>query len=54
VTELPPYVKAYADSLLAVAPPLSPAQKRLIQQIFAPVVRELAEQQAEADRGARS
>ena len=39
--ELPPYVKAYADELLAVAPPLSPAQKRLIQQVFAPVVREI-------------
>lgn len=39
--ELPPHVKAHADELLAVAPPLSPAQKRLIQQLFAPVVRKL-------------
>jgi hypothetical protein len=44
--KLPPHVKAYADELLAVAPPLSPAQKRLIQQLFAPVVRDLAGPQA--------
>lgn len=42
---LPPHVKAYADELLAAAPPLSPAQKRLIQQVFAPLARE-SEQQA--------
>jgi hypothetical protein len=46
VTPLAPYVKAYADELLAVATPLSPAQRRVIQQIFLPVVRELAEQDA--------
>lgn len=46
MTGLPPYVKAYADELLAVAPPLSPAQQRAIQQIFGPVVLGLAEPQA--------
>jgi hypothetical protein len=42
MTPLPPYVKAYADELLAVATPLSPAQKRLIQQLLGPVARDLA------------
>lgn len=40
---LPPHVQAYADELLAVAPPLSPAQRRLIQQQWAPLARELTE-----------
>jgi hypothetical protein len=41
--ELLPYVKAYADELLAVAPPLTDEAKRAIQQILGPVVRGLAE-----------
>lgn len=43
MTELSAYVKAYADELLAAAPPLEPAQKRLIQQVYAPLVRDRAE-----------
>ena len=43
---LPPHVKAYADELLAAAPPLTDGQKRLIRQIFAPVLRDLAQQAA--------
>jgi hypothetical protein len=44
--KLPPYVKAYADELAAAAPPLSAGQRREIEAIFAPVVRQLAEQDA--------
>lgn len=40
---LPPHVKAYADELLAIAPPFTPAQERFIQQQWAPLVRDLAE-----------
>ena len=43
---LAPHVQAYADELVAAAPPLSPAQEWEIRQIFAPVIRELAEQPA--------
>lgn len=43
---LPPHVKAYADEIVAAAPPLSPAQEWEIRQIFAPVLRELAERPA--------
>lgn len=43
---LPPHVQAYADELVAGAPPLSPGQRREIERIFAPVVRQLAEQTA--------
>jgi len=43
---LPPHVKARADELVAGAPPLSPAQRDLIRRLFAPVLRELAEQPA--------
>lgn len=45
---LAPHVKAYADELLAGAPPLSPEQEWEIRQIFAPVLRDLAEQRATA------
>jgi hypothetical protein len=48
--KLPPHVQAYADELAAAAPPLSPAQQRLIQQVFLPVVRELAERPAARER----
>ncbi|HEY3883022.1 MAG TPA: hypothetical protein VGM12_30920 [Trebonia sp.] len=42
---LAPYVKAYADELLAVAPPLTPEARRAIQALaIAP--RGLAEPQA--------
>ena len=40
--QLPPHVKAAADALVAVAPPLSPGQKRLIQQVFGPLIAEQA------------
>ena len=45
--KLPPHVQAAVDELLAVAPPLSPAQKRAIQTILGPVVRDLARQGAD-------
>jgi hypothetical protein len=45
MTPLPPHVQAYADELLAVAPPLTPAAKRAIQALaLAP--RALAEPRA--------
>lgn len=42
---LPPHVQARVDELVAIAPPLSATQERAIQQIFAPVIRDLAEPQ---------
>lgn len=39
---LPSHVKAAADALVAVAPPLSLGQKRLIQSVFAPLIAEQA------------
>lgn len=40
--KLLPHVQAAVDELVAAAPPLSPAQRREIRQIFAPVLRDLA------------
>lgn len=45
MTELPPHVQAYADELLAAAPPLTPAAKRAIQAL-ALTPRAVAEPQA--------
>jgi hypothetical protein len=33
---LPPHVQARVDELVAIAPPLSPAQQRLIQRLLGP------------------
>jgi hypothetical protein len=33
---LPPNVQARVDELVAIAPPLSPAQQRLIQRLLGP------------------
>lgn len=44
--KLPPHVQQAVDELVAVAPPLSDAQRRAVQQIFGPVLRELAQQPA--------
>lgn len=46
MVKLPAHVQARVDELVALAPPLSAAQQRAIQQIFAPVIRDLAEPQA--------
>lgn len=42
----PPHVQAYADELLACAPPLTEGQKRVIQRNLGPYV--LAEPQPQA------
>jgi hypothetical protein len=33
---LPPHVQARGDELVAIAPPLSPGQQRLIQRLLGP------------------
>lgn len=49
---LAPHVQAAVDRLVAEAPPLSAGQQRLLQAIFAPVVRDMADRAAREPQAA--
>lgn len=45
---LPVHVRAYADRLIAAAPPLSPEQERFLQALFAPALARIAAREPRA------